>query len=223
MKRILKTFLLALIFIFSASIFAGEVDAAVLKFNKTTVNVNTDETFQVEAMIDSGTQPTTSTDAYVLYDSTVLEAQSVSLGSFFPTMTKNITTGKIYIAGLVDDPATFKTGSGTLATITFKALKNGSDTLRFDCDLSKNVTSKIIKNDINATNIIECAGNGAVAVTVGGGAGGGGQAGGGGAGAGAGAGGAQQLPRSGILDNLLKYSIPGLVLLLIGVASRLIL
>ncbi len=211
MRRFLITIVFLVIF-FAVIGSVQAVEAATLKFDEATFSVASGDTFYVQVIVDAGSEQITSTDIYVLYDATILEAQSVSGGTFFPTVTKNITSGKVYIAGLVDDPATSKTGSGTVATITFKALKNGSATLTFSCDTSTYNTSKIIKNDVNATNIITCAQNGSSAVTVGGGSSSGG---------GTTAPTPSSLPQTGILDNILKYSIPGMALLLIGWGMRL--
>jgi hypothetical protein len=57
----------------------------------------------------------------------------VAAGDYFTTVTNNIASGKIFIAGYVGSSTPYKTGSGTLASITFKALKSGTGTLTFDC------------------------------------------------------------------------------------------
>ena len=188
------------------------VSAAYLKFDKTTDTVQSGKTFQTQVMIDTGSDQITSTDIYVLYDNTLFEAQSVSPGTYFTTVTNNITSGKIYIVGMVDDPSVPKTGSGTIATIVFKALKDGTGPITFDCRGDVSGTSKILKNDGNATNIIICTQNGKLNVSVGSGylttpnptS-------------------SSNLPTTGILDNLVKYAVPGTILLFLGMAVRLIL
>jgi len=140
--------------------------AASLKFDKTSLTVNQGETFDIQVIVDAGSEQITSADAYVLYNSSILEAQSVANGSYFPSVNPQISAGTVYIAGLVDDPASSKTGSGTLATIKFKALTNGNVTLSYNCSGTSG-PSKIIKNDINTTNIIDCASNGTAVITVG--------------------------------------------------------
>jgi len=104
---------------------------------------------------------------------------------------------------MVDDPASSKTGSGTVATITFKGLKNGSGAISFDC-----TSSKVIKDDINATNIMDCNANGSLTVTVG-------------------SGGTPvnptELPKSGIFDDMVKWSQWGIVLVIVGGVVRLLL
>lgn len=199
-------------FLFLGSVSA--VNAAFLQFDKPIVSANPQQAFQIALVVDAGSDQISSTDVYVLYDASLLQAQSVVAGTFFPTVTNNITSGKVYIAGLVDDPATYKTGSGTVATITFLPLKNGSGTLTFDCQPGVSSSSKIIKNDLNATNVIVCSQNGTSSVTVG--------AGGGGAG-----GGTlvtpSVLPRTGMFENVVKVAIPGMILILIGGVLKLFL
>lgn len=206
MKKVLFSLSLFL-FLFIFPCVFGSSYAAYLKFDKQTDTVSVDQTFQVQVMIDTGSEQVTSTDSYVIYDSTLFEAQSVTEGTFFPVVTYDITSGKIYIAGIVEDTAVTKTGEGTLATIVFKALKDGTGTLSFDCQGDVGSTSKIIKNDGNGTNIIECTSNQDLVVTIG-------------------TGGStiaptttspsSELPETGILDNLIKYAIPGTMLLIIG-------
>ena len=162
MINIKKTFLL-LAFFFLVAPFVFSAEAASLKFDKTTATTTNGGTFQISVTVDPAGDNLSSTDVYVTFDSTLLKANSVAAGSLFPTVTNDISTsGKVYIAGMVNDPATSVSTSGTLATITFQGLKDGSGTLAFDC-----ATSKIIKNDINATNVINCSQNGTSSVTVG--------------------------------------------------------
>jgi len=176
--------------------------AATLQFDPTSINTQVGQTFEVKVNVDAGSQEITSVDVYVIYDSNLLEIQSVNPGTFFNTVSHDTSqSGKVYIAGMVDDPATSKTGSGTLATLVFKAKTNGSTTLTFDCTAGSTTDSNISKNDLNATDLIQCDGNGRETVTVGN----------------------AELPKTGIFDNVLKYSIPGTILLLIGAATKLIL
>jgi hypothetical protein len=116
-------------------------------------------------LVDSGSDEILSTDAYILFDSKVLQAQSVADGTYFPYVVHNITPGKVSIRGLITDAATSRTGSGTLATLTFKVLAPGTAALSFFCDMNAPDTSKIVKNDINATNIIVCTQNNTASVT----------------------------------------------------------
>lgn len=203
-----KTLFLLIIF-FIITPFFYQIMAANFKYDKTTVNVANGQTFTIGVIVDPSTDAIFSTDVYINYDTNVLKATSVDSGSLFPTVTNDISTsGRIYIAGMVNDPVNSITKSGTLATITFQALKESTATLTFDCS-----ASKVIKNDINATNVLNCSQNGSASVTVGTGR--------------------QeetstvappsQLPQSGIFENVTKLAIPGAMLLFLGTALRLIL
>lgn len=216
MKRILKTFLLLLVFFLSVPLlFNNPVWGASLKFDKTTVSVANGGTFQIAVIVDPGSDALNSVDAYVTFDSSLLKANSVTAGSLFPTVSYDTaSSGKVYIAGLVNDPASSISAAGTLATITFQGLKDGSATLSFDCN-----SSKIIKNDINASNVIVCSTNGTSVVTIGSG---------GGSStnptvAPAANTGVNELPKSGIFDNVVKFAVPGLLLFIVGGAFRLLL
>lgn len=221
-----KKLLIQLIFFFLILVIyplINRVHAAKLLFEPININTQAGQTFQVKVNVDAGSEEITSVDAYVLYNKDILEIQEISAGDFFPTVSKETSLpGKAYIAGLLEDPSTSKTGSGILATITFKAKTNGSVTLTFDCTTGSTTDSNITKNDVNATDIIQCDQNGQATVNVG-------------------EGGSNnnsqsnnnssssttnsssnpsQLPRSGVFDNLLKYFVPGVILLLIGALTK---
>lgn len=192
------------------SVFVSGVSAASLSFDKTTVSVNAGDTFQISVNVDAGSDAITSVDAYVLYNSSTLQANSVTAGSFFPTVLNDISSARVYIAGLVDNPTDSKTGTGTVGTISFTALQSGTVTLTFNCG-SGTESSQVIKNDVNATNVIACSSNGSSTVTVSGGstsltpttvA--------------SASGGINQLPQTGILDNIIRFAVPGLVLVFVG-------
>lgn len=208
MKKNLKNTLLVLIIFLIVPYFFNSAFAAYLKFDNTAVTVANGGSFQISVMIEPGSDALNGTDIYVTYDSTLLKVTTVSDGSLFPYFFNDITTvGKIYIAGTTTDPASSISTSGTVAMITFQALKEGSSTLSFDCN-----SSKIIKDDVNATNVIACSQNTGATVTIG-------------------VGGQtavptdapSQLPQSGVFDNVAKIAVPGMLLLFIGGIFRLLL
>jgi hypothetical protein len=223
MIRLKKT-ILALMIFFGITPLVFAVEAASLKFNNSTATVSNGGTFQIQVIVDPGSDSINSADVYVTYDGSLLKATGVSAGTLFPTVTNDVaTSGTVYIAGMVNDPANSVSASGTIATITFQALKEGSGTLSFDCN-----SSKVVKNDINATNVLTCTANGTSAITVGSGSSGGsdptatpttGASDNGGTDDST----PTELPQTGIWDNVAKLAIPGAMLLLIGGALRLIL
>lgn len=210
--------------IFACLFVVPSAHAGSLKFDKGTVTVNAGETFTVGAMVDAGGDQITSTDMWILYDPALLEAQAASPSSFFPAVTNNITSGKVYVAGLITDPGAYKTGSGIVANITFKALKNGTATISYDCRTDVSNSSKIIKNSVDTTNVIVCASNGTSIVTIG-----------------TGSGGTSvptqapmvtyaqnqtyptALPQSGFMDEMPKLLAMGGILVMVGIALRVLL
>lgn len=155
------------IFIFAYLPICFPVQAASVKFDRGTVTVPAGDTFTLDAVVDAGSEQITSTDMWILYDATLLEAQSASAAAYFPAVTNNISSGRIYIAGLITDPGTYKTGVGTVAKITFKALKNGTATIAYDCRADASNSSKVIKNAVDPVDIIVCSQNGTSIVTIG--------------------------------------------------------
>lgn len=210
------------VFLFAYLFVCFPVQAASLKFDKGTVTAAVGDTFTLDATIDAGSDQITSTDMWILYDPALFEAQNASPAAFFPAVTNNITSGKIYIAGLITDPGTYKTSTGTVAKITFKALKNGKATITYDCRVDASNSSKVIKNAVDPVNVINCAQNGTSIVTIG-------------------SGGInpttapqptslyqQQaqptaLPQSGLMDEMPKLMALGGFLVMIGVAMRFLL
>jgi len=196
------------------------VKAANFSFDKNNYSVSVGETVQVKINIDTNDQEVNGADAYINYDSSFLSVESVAAGSFFPTIVDDTQNpDKVYIAGLVDYQASPKIGSGTMAIITFKGLKNGTTNLSFDCN-----NSRIVKNDTNATNILQCSSNNTSQVVVGSGSG------------------SQDsnssnsssnssenknakintLPKSGVFKSFVDLAVPGSILFLIGTGLRLL-
>ncbi|CAN5242633.1 hypothetical protein BH09PAT2_BH09PAT2_07830 [soil metagenome] len=214
-NTILSAGLNLFLFLFVA---VAAASAATLNFNPSSVSTQKDGTFSVDVVADAGTEQITGTDIYVLYDPQYLQLQTVTAGSFFPKSDNIPSTGKLYIWGVIENQGEYKTGQGVVATLTFKTLQGGNNTVRFDCNLSNAETSKILKNDINATNVINCGGNGTLLVTA----------------PGSGTTGTPAsgtsttsttttvttLPRSGVYENVLKYAVPGLILMFVGLALR---
>ncbi|MFA9289373.1 MAG: cohesin domain-containing protein [Weeksellaceae bacterium] len=196
---------------------AQAVSAASLQFNPASSSVADEESFTVEVQVNPGTAQIAGTDIYLLYDPAFLELQTITAGSYFPLVNNIPSSGRVYISGVVANQGEFKTGVGTVASVSFKALQTGSTTLRYDCDLTKTDTSKIVQNDINATNIIDCATNSTHAVTIGAagtGTGGTGTGGTGGTGSGS------ELPQSGVTETMVTFATTGGLLLVVGLMIR---
>lgn len=121
-------------------------------------------------LIHTLSEKTVGAEAQVRYDPTMLQVSNVTTADFYPSITTTDTAGILLARGSIEQPADFRSGSGRMATVEFTTLKQGSTTLTFFCDLAQFNSSKIIKNDINASNIINCAANNTYTVTIGTGA-----------------------------------------------------
>ena len=219
--KTIKKILTIIVLLTWVSASSAQVNAGFLKFDQSSYDLAVGDTFDVQIIVNPGSDQVTSVDSYVTYDSQIINATSVTEGSYFPTVLNDLTSGKVYVAGLVDSPSDFKSGTGTVATISFEALKEGTTELVFDCNGQATVTSKVIKNDINSTNVIECSQNGTATVTIG-------------------VGGATdtttedtptptptrrpvtQLPASGTAENMMMLGALGAVLVVIGGVAKLI-
>lgn len=98
------------------------------------VNADIGQTFNLSVAIDTGVNTVTAAEVHVTYDPQIVQAQSVSPGGFLPVVllpaSTDNTTGKVSIT-VGSQPTDPKQGTGTLATITFKALSAGNANITF--------------------------------------------------------------------------------------------
>ncbi len=205
----------------------AQTQAGVLLFDPKASSTSVGDTFEVNINIDPRSDKVSGSDIFILYDPAFIEPQAVSPGTYFPIVSNTIKPGKIYISALVETSAQYQTGIGTIATVTFKANKVGTATLRFDCDLSREDGSTVVKSDVNGTNTIECSGLNTHTATIVGLAGSAGSSGTNGSGTsgtnGSADGSVAELPQSGVYDSVLKLSIPGITLLALGLILKVLL
>lgn len=155
-RLILYTFSCAALLV--AALFSVKsAQAATMQFEPVTGSYTTNTVFQVKVNVNTSGVDTTSADAVVKYDSTLLGVDTVSYGSFYPTVLHSVQSNKLYISGMVSNPGSVINGTGTLATINFRALAPGSATISFDCTSGKTDDSNVTKNDTNATDILDCS------------------------------------------------------------------
>lgn len=224
--KILIYSLLTIVFAFF--IFVNGVDAATLEFDPTSESAAVDEEFILDVMIDAGSDQVLASDARIIYDEQLLSVVEIADGEYFTVAKKDFSTpGTIYIAAIVQNPAEAKTGSGVIASITFKGLQNGTGTVSFVCTPGETARdSNIAKDDIDATDIIECSANVDADVVIGDGTGGGGTAvtpTGTTSGTGSSTTTPSTLPKSGMLEDLLAIAIPGFALVFLGMGMKILL
>jgi clostripain len=130
----------------------GEVN---ISLEPSTKNVVVGEIFELIIQAEAGDQPVSGIDAFVDFDPTYLEVQSVTPGSSLPTVLENSydnMAGTIdYSAGKLGAP--FPTGTFTVATIQFRALAQTSPNtaLTFSIDPPRQTRADYAGDDVTGT------------------------------------------------------------------------
>ncbi len=151
--------LLLFIFLFLVTPFSlwAQTSTPHLSLSPTVKEVTPQVNFNVTVSADTGGKLTSGADAIIEYNSSILEVVSVNEGTFYPTITTlNNTLGKVEIYGVADSTSP-KSGTGTLATITFRGKTSGTATVNFLCQTGSTSDSNI--NSTNNEDIIVCANN----------------------------------------------------------------
>lgn len=155
----------------SVTIHNVQPQGAYLQFDPAAATVKIGDQFDVKVVVNTYGKQVLSSEAYVLFNTSNLQMVSVENGTFFPVTNYTSSAGSVVIRGLVNEPAAYREGIGILATVKFKALQNSTSQITAYCNLQAGNTSKIIQNNIDAQNIIDCAGNQIATITVGNGQG----------------------------------------------------
>ena len=134
----------------------GAVSAATLSLSPQARLIKPGETFSVDVLINTKGESVTFADVYFTHDKTLLEAITVTNGTFFPNTYHVLTPGEPYISGALSKSGESYTGTGKVATITFKALKEGVDTMAFKCTPGKTADTNIARLS-DGSDIVECS------------------------------------------------------------------
>lgn len=94
-------------------------------------------TFVVAVNINTSTNAVIGTELYIKYDPTIVQAQRVDVGPFFPNPQViegdlGASSGTLIYTAFLDTGGTPQTGVGNIAQITFQAVKEGKADLTFD-------------------------------------------------------------------------------------------
>ena len=125
-------------------------------FEPSSTTIKKGQSFGVNLNVDPGAEAVAGADIYIDFNPELLTLESIVTGSYFPLVANVPSTGRLYIAATVENQGDSKTGTGTIATVTFKATQTGKANIAIDCDPAKTDSSRLTKNDINATNILNC-------------------------------------------------------------------
>jgi len=132
------------------------VSAATLSLSPQARIVAPGETFSVDILIDTAGESVTLADVYLTHDKTLMSLLTVTNGTFFPDTYHLLTPGEPYIGGALSKAGESFKGTGKVATLTFKTLKEGVDTLAFNCQAGKTSDTNITRAN-DAADIVECS------------------------------------------------------------------
>lgn len=155
----------------------GAADAATLSLSPGTGSKTVGSTFPVDIVLDTQSQPIDGVDVVLSYNPVLLEVQDanssasgvqISPGGIMNTVTYNLAnaaTGEIFFSK-VPTPGTTYNGTGTLATMTFRALAAGTSAVTFRFAPGNTTDSNVA---LNGTDILTAVANGQYTVNSAGG------------------------------------------------------
>ncbi|NMC36255.1 hypothetical protein GYA49_04385 [Candidatus Beckwithbacteria bacterium] len=213
---ILSLFLGSVLLLLSAS----GVWAASLKLSPASGSYDEGDSFSVKLDLVVSSESVDGVDAVLNFDEDKLEVTQITEGTLFdnhPVKSFDNTNGKITISALVasTNPVDPVTTSGTIATITFKAIDGGTAAVDFVLQTDDSVNYSYISENETSNNILSGRTNGSYTITADDGADDDGDTGGFG-----GAGTTTTLPSAGHAEQLLFLLGGGITLMIIGLLSR---
>lgn len=157
MKRTLSTFFFIAIFsCLSLSKVVAQTVNPQLYFDPKEITVNENSEVELILKINTGKISSSGADAVLDYDSSAFEIVSIENGGFFPLFGKHyeIANKKIYLTGFFAQKTDKKTGEGTFAKLTLKALKSGKRQVNFVCQEKSLVDTNIL--DEKGVDVLAC-------------------------------------------------------------------
>ena len=170
MKRYIKLIFVLLIislgglFVTASSAMA----AASLSLSPASKSAVVNESFTVEVKLDTKGAETDATDAIILYDAVKLTVTSATLGALYANkLEENINiSGKVILRATSSATSSYS-GSGTFASIVFKALETGEANVSFEFTSGSTTDSNVASSGVdilgsvaNATYTITSSGVG---------------------------------------------------------------
>lgn len=165
MRKIVLQFFTSILFLLLSS---NNTQAAFLSLESSTFEpIDPEQTITVAVNIDTEAASVTQGHAYLTFNPQILEFVDVTHGSFFPLVLFKYFANKkaLDLVGTIEPNQALKTGSGQLASISFKGKAAGTTTLAFNCvpgqktDLT-NPDSDILDynpaDPLNPNDIIDC-------------------------------------------------------------------
>lgn len=136
-----------------------------LSFDKTSVNGNINQSIAVKVNV-SADDAINSADVKLKFDFNTLQVVSVEPGDFFPIITNSISTPGTLFIGALPEGTVGKKGTGTIATVNFKAIKAGASQMTYLCTDVQTNTSKLNMTADDPRNVIDCSATSAQVLAV---------------------------------------------------------
>lgn len=137
-----------------------------LYFEPASGSYDVNEEFVVTVKIDTGGQEVKGTDVVLNFDQSRLTVSNVADGGFFSSFDYELEadSGRLSIYAMEDQPIKTVTGTGNVATITFKASSSGEASVSFLCQAGSDIDTNIW--DANANELADCGANGSGVYTI---------------------------------------------------------
>ena len=170
MKRYIKLIFVLLI-ISLGGLFvtvSSAMAAASLSLSPASKSAAVNESFTVEVKLDTKGAETDATDAIILYDAVKLTVTSATLGALYANKLEENTniSGKVILRATSSATSSYS-GSGTFASIVFKALETGEANVSFEFTSGSTTDSNVASSGVdilgsvaNATYTITSSGIG---------------------------------------------------------------
>lgn len=168
MKKILSRRILEAIVVFALFLFIAPLDvkaqaAATLALSPSTDSISIGDEFDIEIIVDTDGVDVDGVDAVIDYDNTRLSVVSVTEGTIFSTYPLNeVSSGTISLSGI--DLTTPFNGTGTLGTIRFRALQEGTADVEFDFTPGSTTDSNVA-DSITTDDILDSVTDGSYAIS----------------------------------------------------------
>jgi len=122
---------------------AVEANGPVLSIVPSLISKDLSQSFNVDLILDTKTEKASATEIVLVYNPTILRANSITPGSFLPVVLKTgaINNGTVTLA-LGVNPTEPKQGVGILATVNFTTLAYGNDTINYTAQTQLAVISQ---------------------------------------------------------------------------------
>lgn len=164
--RYIRVFIGALVLLaFAVVVPASAYAANSLSFDKTSVNGNINQSIAVKVNV-SADDAINSADVKLKFDFNTLQVVSVEPGDFFPIITNSISTPGTLFIGALPEGTVGKKGTGTIATVNFKAIKAGASQITYLCTDVQTNTSKLNMTADDPKNVIDCSATSAQVLAV---------------------------------------------------------